>query len=44
MKTLHVPFEDKEYNKLKKKKGELTWKEFLLKLINNTEEKHYARA
>jgi len=34
MKTLHVPLETQEYKKLKKRKGKLTWKEFIFKLLS----------
>lgn len=30
IKYLHVPMTDKEFKKLKKKKGKKTWKEFIL--------------
>ena len=30
MKTLNISFEDKEYEKLEKKKGKLTWKQFIM--------------
>ena len=33
MKTLNIPLEDKEYRALSKVKGNKTWREFLLKLI-----------
>ena len=29
MKTLHIPLEDAEHTQLLKKKGKLTWKEYL---------------
>jgi len=31
MKTLYIPFEDIDYKKLKKAKGDLTWHDFMLK-------------
>jgi len=34
MKSIHVIFEDEEHEALLKKKGELTWREFILKLSN----------
>lgn len=34
MKTLNIPLEDKDYNALKKVKGNKTWREFLLRLID----------
>ncbi|MFW9968765.1 MAG: hypothetical protein ACFFDF_01105 [Candidatus Odinarchaeota archaeon] len=34
MKTINVTFEDKEHQKLAEKKGELSWHEFILKLID----------
>ena len=33
MKTLNIPLEDKEYSALEKAKGEMTWREFVLKLV-----------
>lgn len=33
MKTLHIPLEDSEFKQLEKIKGELTWREFMIKLI-----------
>ena len=38
MKNLNVMFEDEEYNQLLGKKGERTWKEFFLLLLNWEEE------
>lgn len=32
MKTLNIPLEDKEFEKLEKIKGNMTWREFLIKL------------
>lgn len=37
MKTLNIPLEDKEFEELEKKKGELTWREFLLNLSKEDE-------
>jgi len=34
MKTINEPFEDKDYDKLVKAKGELTWHDFILKLLS----------
>jgi hypothetical protein len=34
MKTLNIPLEDKEHKALSKVKGNKTWREFLLKLID----------
>jgi len=34
MKTLNIPLEDKEHEALSKVKGNKTWREFLLKLID----------
>ena len=34
MKTLNIPLEDKDYKALSKVKGNKTWREFLLKLID----------
>lgn len=31
MKHLHIPLEDKDYNRLKRLKGRLTWHEFVMK-------------
>ncbi len=31
MKTINIPLEDNEYAKLKKRKGRLSWREFILK-------------
>lgn len=33
MKTLNVPFDDNEYEKLNKIKGEKSWHDFILELI-----------
>ena len=33
MKTLNIPLEDAEYKKLEKAKGEMTWHDFILTLI-----------
>ncbi len=33
MKTINVTFEDNEYNRLAEKKGEMSWHEFILKLL-----------
>jgi predicted CopG family antitoxin len=33
MKTINVTFEDEEYQALLKKKGDLTWREFILELL-----------
>ena len=30
-KTINIIFEDKEHNALKKKKGKLTWKEYIMR-------------
>ena len=38
MKTINVTFEDKEHQKLTEKKGELSWREFILKLIDKDKE------
>jgi len=38
MKTLNIPLEDKEHKALSKVKGNKTWREFLLKLIEENEE------
>jgi len=38
MKTLNIPLEDKEYKALSKVKGSKTWREFLLKLIDENKE------
>jgi len=38
MKTLNIPLEDKEYKALSKVKGNKTWREFLLKLIDENKE------
>lgn len=32
MKSINVVFEDKEYDKLIKSKGKLSWRQFILKL------------
>ena len=37
MKTLNIPLEDKEYKALSKVKGNKTWREFLLELIEENE-------
>jgi len=33
MKSINVYFDEKEYKKLRKEKGDLTWRDFILKLI-----------
>ncbi len=33
MKTINVTFEDEEYKKLVEKKGNMTWHDFIMKLI-----------
>ena len=33
MKTLNIPLEDIDYNKLNEKKGNLSWRSFVMKLI-----------
>jgi hypothetical protein len=30
MKTIHIPLEDKEFDLVRRKKGKLTWKEFIM--------------
>jgi len=35
MKTINIPLEDKDYKKLKEKKGKLSWRAFILKLKEN---------
>ena len=32
MRTIHVPLEDKDYDKLKKKKGKQSWHDFIMTL------------
>jgi len=32
MKTLYIPLEDKEYEKLKKVKGKTTWRDLIMSL------------
>lgn len=39
MKTLNIPLEDKEYIELEKRKGDLTWKEFILKTTKKVKTK-----
>ena len=39
MKTIHIPLEDMEYNKLNKKRGDLTWKEFIMQIEINSQNK-----
>jgi len=34
MKTINISFEDKEYKKLIKSKGELSWKAYIMKEVN----------
>ena len=38
MKTLNIPLEDNEHKALSKLKGNKTWREFLLKLIDKNKE------
>jgi predicted CopG family antitoxin len=33
MKSLYIVFEDEEFEKLKKAKGELSWHDFVLSLV-----------
>jgi len=33
MKTINVTFEDEEYEKLTLQKGEISWRQYILKLI-----------
>ena len=33
MKWLHVPFENNDYEKLKEKKGDRLWRNFILELL-----------
>jgi len=35
MKTLNIPLEDEEHEKLSEEKGDLTWREFLIKIANS---------
>jgi len=35
MKTLNIPLEDSEFEKLEKIKGDKTWREFILSLIKD---------
>jgi len=37
MKTLYIPLEDKEYEKLKKVKGKQTWRELIMSMIKKEE-------
>ena len=39
MKSINETFEEREIEKLEKKKGDLTWHDFILKLIDYKEEK-----
>ena len=38
MKTINVTFEDEEHERLVKKKGNLSWHDFILKLAENNDE------
>lgn len=38
MKTINVTFEEKEHKKLTEEKGEQSWHEFILKLIDKDKE------
>lgn len=33
MKTLNIPLEDKDFDKLNKKKGDMSWRSFVMKLV-----------
>jgi len=33
MKSINVYFEDEDYKRLEKEKGSLTWRDFILKLL-----------
>lgn len=35
MKTINVTFEDQEFDKLNKRKSDLSWRDFILKLISD---------
>lgn len=37
MKTLNIPLEDKEYNRLSEKKGEMNWHDFVMRLAEDQE-------
>jgi predicted CopG family antitoxin len=37
MRWLHVAFEDEEYERLKRKKGKRTWREFILELAEKVQ-------
>ena len=39
MKAINVYFDDSDYNKLKKAKGKLSWREFILQLIKKEDKK-----
>ena len=39
MKTINETFEDRDYKKLVKRKGSLTWKKFILSLLEEPTEK-----
>ena len=39
MKTINVFFEDSDYEKLIKRKGKLSWREFILQLIEGYNDK-----
>lgn len=36
MKTVNIVFEDEEFERLKKAKGELSWRAFILKLLEGS--------
>ena len=38
MKTINVTFEDREYKKLVKKKGNLSWHDFIMKLCEEKDD------
>lgn len=44
MRTINVTFEDEEYEKLKKKKGNMSWHDFIMLLAKNYVEEKEEKA
>lgn len=40
MKTLNIPLEDEEFKELGKSKGDLSWHDFILTLINKSDKQN----
>lgn len=38
MRTINVVFEDKEYDQLKKLKGDLSWHDFMMEMVQSQQQ------